>query len=97
MTTRHPDPPPGASARPPPQRAKPIPNTDIERITTLARRQQRPRRRITHPCIRVKTNSAADVLLPEARPVWRRTSFTLSEVEALLRVGIRKTGGRRCG
>jgi integrase len=36
----------------------------------------------------VKTNPAADVLLPEARPARKRKSFTLPEVEALMRLGI---------
>jgi integrase len=36
----------------------------------------------------VTTNPAADVLLPEARSARKRKSFTLPEVEALLRVGI---------
>jgi hypothetical protein len=45
----------------------------------------------------VKTNPAADVLLPEARPARRRKSFTLPEVEALMRVGIPQDRRRRCG
>ena len=45
----------------------------------------------------IRTNPAADVLLPEARPARTRKSFTIDEVVTLLRVAIRVTGGRRCG
>jgi integrase len=39
-------------------------------------------------CGTIRTNPAADVLLPEARPARTRKSFTIDEVVTLLRVAI---------
>ena len=36
----------------------------------------------------IETNPVADVLLPAARPARKRKSFTIEQVEALLRVAI---------